>query len=90
MTSEKIAARIPKKSLAIGFASRRRTWGTWSHKILMKAHLGCRSVRRVRWVVKKIPVQIKMMCDKVRGHCNDIEILLSFRGAREENFERLL
>ena len=28
-----------------------------------------------------------MRCDKVRGHCSDIKILLSSREVREENFE---
>ena len=28
-----------------------------------------------------------MRCDKVWGHCSDIKILLSSRGAKEENFE---
>ena len=31
-----------------------------------------------------------MMYDKVWGHRSDIEILLSSRGAKEENFEGLL
>ena len=47
----------------------------------MKVRLGCQSVASVRWIVKKILAWTEMMCDKVRGHCNDIEILFSFRGA---------
>ena len=77
VTSGKIPARVPIKSSAVGSASCRKTWKTWSRKNLMKAR-------------KKIPAQTEMMCDKIRGHCNDIEILLSSRGAREENFNGLL
>ena len=53
----------------------------------MKACLGYRSVRNVRWAVEKMPAQKGMICDKVRDHCGDVEILLSSRGAREENFK---
>ena len=56
----------------------------------MKAHLRCRSFRSVRCAVKKIPARAEMRYDKVRGHCNDIEILISSLGAREENFKGLL
>ena len=87
---EKIPTRVPAKSSAVGSVSHRRTWGTRSRKNLMKACLGYRSVRNVRWAVEKMPAQKGMMCDKVRDHCGDVEILLSSRGAKEENFEGLL
>ena len=53
ITSGKIHARILAKFPAVGSASRRRIWGTWSHKNLMKARLGCQSVISVPWAVKK-------------------------------------
>ena len=84
VTSGKIPTRVPTKSFAIGSALRH---GTWSCKNLMKARLECQSIKSMRWAVKKIPVQMVMRCDKVRGHCSDIKILLSSRGAREENFK---
>ena len=60
-TSEKIPARVPIKSTAVGSASHRRTW---SHINLMKACLGCRSIRSVRWAVKKVHAQTEIMYDK--------------------------
>ena len=77
VTSGKIPARVLVKSLAVGSASHRRTWGTWSCKNLMKACLEYRSVRIVRWAVEKMPTQIGMRCDKVRDNCGDVEILIS-------------
>ena len=65
-TSGKVPARVSIKSPAVGFASHRRTWETWSHKNLMKACLGYRSVKSVRWAVKKAPVQIEVIYDKCR------------------------
>ena len=64
--SGKSPARVPIKSSAIGSTSHRGTWGTWSRKNLMKARLGCRSVRSVRWAVKKAPTQTEVMYDKYR------------------------
>ena len=55
---------VPMKSSVIRSASDRRTWGTWSRKNLMKARLGCRSVRSVRWAIRKAPAQIDVMYDK--------------------------
>ena len=45
VTSGKIPAWILTKSSAVGFASLRRTWGTWSNKNIMKAHFECRRVK---------------------------------------------
>jgi len=64
VTNGKIPARILANSLAIGSASHRRSWGTWSHKNLIKAHLVCRSVRTMYWTVKKIFAHLKVMCDE--------------------------
>ena len=64
-TSRKIPTHVPTKSLTVGFALRRRTWGTWSRKNLMKACLVCQSVRSASWVVKKASTQAEEMCD---GH----------------------
>ena len=59
VTSGKIPARIQAISSVVGSASHCRTWGTWSRKNLMKARLGCQSIRSVPWVVKKVPAQSK-------------------------------
>ena len=61
VTSEKIPAQVPAKSLVVGSASRRRTWGTRSSKNLMRACLICRSVRSVSWAVKKASTQAEVM-----------------------------
>ena len=53
----------------------------------MKACLRYQSVRSMHLAVEKMPVQIEMRCDKVRDHCGDVEIILSSREGREENFE---
>ena len=53
VTSRKIPAQVPAKSSVIGSASCHRAWGTWNNKNLMKAHLGCQSVRSMLWAVKK-------------------------------------
>ena len=87
VTSGKIPTRVLAKSSVIGSASHHRTWGIWSHKNLMKACLRYQSVRSMHLAVEKMPVQIEMRCDKVRDHCGDVEIILSSREGREENFE---
>jgi len=53
VTNGKTLARVLAKSSTVGSASRRRTWGTGSHKNLMKVRLKCQSVRSVSWAVKK-------------------------------------
>ena len=63
-TSGKIPAQVLIKSPAVGSASHHRMWRTWSYKNLMKAHLGCRSVKSVRWAIKKVLAQTKMMYDE--------------------------
>ena len=62
--SGKVLAWILAYSSAVGSPSRRRMWGTWSRKNLMKTRLVCQSVRSVPWVVKKTSVQSGMMYDE--------------------------
>ena len=62
-TSGKIPTKVPMESSVVGSALHCRTWGTWSHINLMKACLGCQSVRSMYWAVKKVPVQVEMMYD---------------------------
>ena len=45
VTNRKIPAQVPAESSAIKSTLRRRMWGTWSHKNLMKDSLECRSVK---------------------------------------------
>ena len=63
---QKIPARVPMKSPAVGFALHRRMWGTWSRKNLMKACLKCQSVKSVRWAAKKASAQTEVMYGKGR------------------------
>ena len=65
-TSGKIPTLFLPRFSVIGFASRRRTWGTGSRKNLIKACLVCQSIRRVSWAVKKVSTQAKVMCDEHR------------------------
>ena len=60
--SGKIPAWYPTNTLAIGYASRRRTWRTWSRKNLMRACLECQSTMSVPWVVKKASSQAEVGC----------------------------
>ena len=66
ITSEKIPAQVPVESSTIESASRRRTWGTWNRKNLMRARFVCRSVRSVPWAVKKAYTQSGIKYDKGR------------------------
>ena len=66
VTSRKIPARVPTKSPAIGSASRRKTWGTWSCKNLMKVRLRCPNVKSVHWATKKAFAQTNVMYGKSR------------------------
>jgi len=65
--SGKIHAQYPTKTLAVGFASRRRTWGTRSRKNLMKARLECQSTRSVPWAVKKASSLAEVGCREQRA-----------------------
>ena len=51
--SGKIPTQFLAKPPIVGFASRRRTWGTENRKNLMRTRLECRSARSVSWVVKE-------------------------------------
>ena len=51
------------KSSVVESAMCHKMWGTWSCKNLMKARLGCQSVKSVRWVVKKAPIQTEVIKD---------------------------
>ena len=66
VTSGKIPARVPTKSPIVGSTLRRRTWGTWSCKNLMKACLRCQSVKSVHWATKKAFAQTNVMYGKSR------------------------
>ena len=66
VTSGKIPAQVPTKSPAVGSTLRRRTWGTWSCKNLMKACLRCQSVKSVHWATKKAYMQTEVMYGKSR------------------------
>ena len=65
--SGKIPVRYPTKTSAVGFASRRRTWGTRSRKDLMKAHLKCQSTKSVPWAVKKVSSRGEVGCKEHRA-----------------------
>ena len=60
--SRKIPSQYSTNMSAVGFASRRRTWGTWSRRNLMKVCLECQSTRSVPWAVKKVSSQAAVGC----------------------------
>ena len=51
--SGKVLAKVLAKPSTVGFASRHRTWGTKSHKKLMRTCLECCNARIMSWAVKK-------------------------------------
>ena len=73
------------KSSVVESAMCHKIWGTWSRKNLMKARLGCQSVKSVRWVVKKAPIQTEVMYDK----CGAIVVISKYSILPEEPERRI-
>ena len=65
--SRKFPSPFSTRALASGFASPCRTWGTRSHRNLMKVRLECLNARNVSWVVKKASSWVKVRCDELKA-----------------------